>query len=117
MWCLRDPTFCRFCRTPTCDGQTDGRTDTGPWLVPRMHSIARQKLSRLTYDATHNQLFQAYTCKPLLRKLTPTGSKIQHTVKTYAVKFTQTKYHTKVKIKAQKSLCTLYSTRDTKETF
>ena len=23
------------------DGQTDGRTDTGPWLVPRMHSIAR----------------------------------------------------------------------------
>jgi len=20
---------------------TDGRTDTGPWLVPRMHSIAR----------------------------------------------------------------------------
>jgi len=23
------------------DGQTDGRTDTGPYLVPRMHSIAR----------------------------------------------------------------------------
>ena len=23
------------------DKQTDGRTDTGPWLVPRMHSIAR----------------------------------------------------------------------------
>ena len=23
------------------DRQTDGRTDTGPWLVPRMHSIAR----------------------------------------------------------------------------
>jgi len=23
------------------DGQTDGQTDTGPWLVPRMHSIAR----------------------------------------------------------------------------
>ena len=22
------------------DGQTDRRTDTGPWLVPRMHSIA-----------------------------------------------------------------------------
>ena len=21
--------------------QTDGQTDTGPWLVPRMHSIAR----------------------------------------------------------------------------
>ena len=23
------------------DGQTDGQTDTGPWLVPQMHSIAR----------------------------------------------------------------------------
>ena len=23
------------------DGRTDGRIDTGPWLVPRMHSIAR----------------------------------------------------------------------------
>jgi len=36
MWCsLCDPTFSRFSRTPTCDG----RTDTGPWLVPRMHSM------------------------------------------------------------------------------
>jgi len=23
------------------DGQTDRRTDTGPWLVPRIHGIAR----------------------------------------------------------------------------
>jgi len=23
------------------DGRTEGQTDTGPWLVPRMHSIAR----------------------------------------------------------------------------
>jgi len=23
------------------DGQTDRRTDTGPWLVPRTHSIAQ----------------------------------------------------------------------------
>jgi len=23
------------------DRRTDGRTDTGPWLVPRMHSIVR----------------------------------------------------------------------------
>jgi len=23
------------------DGQTDEQTDTGPWLVPRMHGIAR----------------------------------------------------------------------------
>jgi len=38
---LRDPTFSRFSSTPTCDRQTDGQTDTGPWLVPRMHSIAR----------------------------------------------------------------------------
>ena len=33
--------FSRFSRTPTCDGRTDRQTDTGPWLVPRMHSIAR----------------------------------------------------------------------------
>jgi len=33
--------FIRFSRTPTCDGQTDRQTDTGPWLVPRMLSIAR----------------------------------------------------------------------------
>ena len=32
-----DPTFSRFSRTPTCDAQTD----IGPWLVPRVHSIAR----------------------------------------------------------------------------
>ena len=25
--CLCDPTFSRFSRTPTCDGQTDGRMD------------------------------------------------------------------------------------------
>ena len=25
------------------DGETDGRTITGPWLVPRMHSIAPQQ--------------------------------------------------------------------------
>ena len=31
--------FSRFDRTPTCDGQTD----TGPWLVPLMHSIPRLK--------------------------------------------------------------------------
>jgi len=40
VWCcLCDLTFSRFSRTPTCDGQTDGRTDTGPRLVPPMHSI------------------------------------------------------------------------------
>ena len=27
----------RFSRTPTCNG----RTDTGPWLVPRMHCIVK----------------------------------------------------------------------------
>ena len=28
MWCcLSDPTFSRFSRTPTCEGQTDGQTD------------------------------------------------------------------------------------------
>jgi len=26
-------------KTPTCDRQTD--TDTGPWLVPQMHSITQ----------------------------------------------------------------------------
>ena len=45
MWCcLCDPTLSRFSRTPTCDGQTDRRADTGPWLVPRMHSIAAVNL-------------------------------------------------------------------------
>jgi len=29
------------------DRQTDGQTDTGPWLVPRMHSIAPVKTARL----------------------------------------------------------------------
>jgi len=50
VWCsLCDRPFSRFSRTPTCDRQTDTdtdtdrRTDTGPWLVPRMHSIARYK--------------------------------------------------------------------------
>jgi len=47
VWCcLCDPTFCRFNRTPTCDRrtQTDRQTDTdtGPWLVPRMHSGKNQ---------------------------------------------------------------------------
>jgi len=40
VWCyVCDPTSSRFSRTPTCDRQT--QTDTGPWLVPRMHSIAQ----------------------------------------------------------------------------
>jgi len=41
VWCcLCDSTFSRFSRTMTCDRQTDThtQTDTGPWLVPRMHS-------------------------------------------------------------------------------
>ena len=46
VWCcLCDPTFSCFSRTPTCDRRADDRqtqqTNTGPWLVPRMHSIAR----------------------------------------------------------------------------
>ena len=42
MWfCLCDPVFSRFSRTATCDRQTDTGMDTGPWLVLRMHSIAR----------------------------------------------------------------------------
>jgi len=44
VWCcLCDPTFCRFSRTPACDRHRhrQTQTDTGPWLVPRMHSIAR----------------------------------------------------------------------------
>ena len=36
-----DPTFSRFNITLTCDGRTDKQTDTGPWLVQQMHSIAR----------------------------------------------------------------------------
>jgi len=46
VWCyLCDPMFSRFSRTPTRDRQTDRQiqtqTDAGPWLVLRMHSIAR----------------------------------------------------------------------------
>jgi len=33
--CLCDPTFSHLCTTPTCDGQTDGRTDTRWQLIPR----------------------------------------------------------------------------------
>ena len=40
---LFDPTFSRFSRTPTYDRHRQTQTDTGPWLVPRMHSIARSK--------------------------------------------------------------------------
>jgi len=32
--CLRDPTFSRFRRTPTCDRLTDGLSDTGLEHVP-----------------------------------------------------------------------------------
>ena len=43
--CLRDPMFCRFSRTPACDGHGHGhvQTDTGPRLVPRMHIASRGK--------------------------------------------------------------------------
>ena len=39
--CLCDLMFSRFSRTPTCDRHRHTDTDTDPWLVPRMHSIAR----------------------------------------------------------------------------
>ena len=40
MWCcFCDPTFSRFSRTPTCGGQTDGRTDRGPCIASRVKSI------------------------------------------------------------------------------
>jgi len=49
VWCcLCDPTFSRFSRTPTCDRHR--QTDTGPWLVPRMHSIARWKSFAYNFD-------------------------------------------------------------------
>ena len=49
MWgCLCDPSFSRFSRTPTCDRQTDTDSDTGPWVVARMHSIARWKRYELS---------------------------------------------------------------------
>ena len=42
VWCcLCDPVFSHFSRTLTCDGRAGIRMDTGPWLVPRMQSIAR----------------------------------------------------------------------------
>jgi len=36
-----DNSFSRFSRTPTRDRHAQTDTDTGPWLIPRMHSIAR----------------------------------------------------------------------------
>jgi len=46
--CLRDPTFRRFSRTPTCgrqtDEQTDGQTGTRRQLIPALASITRVKL-------------------------------------------------------------------------
>jgi len=39
--CLRDPTFSRFRRTPTCDRRTDGWTDTRRQLIPVLASVER----------------------------------------------------------------------------
>jgi len=36
---LRDHTFSRFSRTPTCDRQTDGQTDTRRQLIPALASV------------------------------------------------------------------------------
>jgi len=42
VWCcLCDLTFSRFSRTLTCDRHRQTDMDSGPWLVPRMRSIAR----------------------------------------------------------------------------
>ena len=38
--CLRDPTFSRFNRTPTCDRRTDGQTHDDS-LIPALASVAR----------------------------------------------------------------------------
>jgi len=47
--CLRDPTFSRFSRTPTCYRQTDihRQTDTGPWLVLRSKNDSQAAKSHL----------------------------------------------------------------------
>ena len=58
MWCyLCDLRFAvlvelRLVADRRTDRQTD--TDTGPWLVPRMHSIARQKNGGIDRDATYH---------------------------------------------------------------
>jgi len=38
--------FSRFDRTPICDRWTQTDTDTDPWLVPQVHSIARYAVER-----------------------------------------------------------------------
>ena len=48
--CLRDPTFSRFTRTPTCDRRTDRRTDTRRQLIPALASVARVKIDSFRLD-------------------------------------------------------------------
>jgi len=44
-----EDTFIRFDRIHERDGRTYGKTDTAWWLRPRLHSIARQNLSKVPY--------------------------------------------------------------------
>ena len=46
--------FSRFSRTPICDRQT--QTNTGPWLVPRMHGIARYRGKGSPYSITERRV-------------------------------------------------------------
>ena len=42
--CLRDPTFSRFSRTPTCDGRTNRQTNTRRHLISALASVGRVKI-------------------------------------------------------------------------
>ena len=51
MWrCLRDPTFCRFSRTPTCGRRTDGHTTTANTRA--IASVARVKIEAVQRNFT-----------------------------------------------------------------
>jgi len=62
------------------DEQTDGQMDTGPWLVPRMHSIARKKLNQLVKESvpmnpdllTKHRLFKRYHTDKHVSQILPT---------------------------------------------
>ena len=53
MWrCLRVPMFSHFNRTPTCDRQTDGRTDGHTTMVYTAQSRARAVKMLATYASS-----------------------------------------------------------------
>jgi len=49
---------------------TDGLTDTEPWLVPRMHSTAREKNSNLPRQFCNQQHIHSHTSDTIRNTIT-----------------------------------------------